>query len=158
MKDKEIQDLIDISKQIHKREPKNIYKTERNHKRCDLILSGGQSSNIRFDVFIRQNQTFIENFSIGLSCKIPDLSSSVQLIRYNGPHDSRDNIEHHLKPHIHRITQEEIQSGNLKYPTKNIQITDKYNMFEEGLRTFLIDMKVTNWQEYFPELEQGRLF
>ncbi|MDE0091858.1 MAG: hypothetical protein OXN83_01065 [Oligoflexia bacterium] len=165
--DKDIQNLIEAPKEIHKKEPKENYKVESNNKRCKLILSSVQMEDVTFEVFTRQNQTFIENFSIGLRCKIPVLPYTITLIRYNGPHDSeksikKDNVKtgenHHPMPHIHRVTQAEVQTENLKPPLKQIEITDKYNTFEDGFRTFLIDMNISNWNEYFPELEQGSLF
>ena len=158
MTEQEIQNLIDMPKTINKKEPKIGYKKQDNDRRGSVSLSAGNDKSIKFHIFIRQNQTFIENFSIGLNCKIPALSNSVSLIRYNGSHDPRDNIQHHLKPHIHRITSEEIQAGYLKHPNKNIQETNKYNTFEEGLIVFFKDMNITNWQEHFYELEQLTLF
>ena len=135
MTDNEIQTLINTSKQIYKKEPRNRYKEESNYKRCNLTLRGRENDGINFDVFIRQNQTFIENFSIGLICKFSELSSPVQLIRYNGSHDSRDNIIHHLKPHIHCVTQEEIQSGNLNTQIKiyKLQMNIMYLKKDLGL-------------------------
>ena len=158
MTDKDIQSLINTPKRIQKKEPRKGYKAENNHKRCNLILIGGEN-NKRFEVFIRQNQDFIENFSIGLQYKMPSLENHVTLIRYNGPHGQikRNETDHHPEPHIHRITQEEIQSGSFNPKMKNMKITDKYNTFEEGLSVFLIDVGISNWKEYFPELEQGRL-
>lgn len=175
--DKEIQNLMKAQKKIHKKEPKTGYKNENGHKKCDLILSlhqshlklqtssnrisfTGQNESIKFIIFIRQSQAFIENFSIGLRCQIPSLKSSVTLVRYNGPHGQikRNKSDHHPEPHIHYITQEEIKSGAFNPKAKNIKITDKYTTFEEGLRAFLTDMKIVNWTEYFPELEQRRFF
>ena len=155
--DQNIQNLIVAPKEIRKRKPREGYKRERGHRRCDLILyqshlrledSSKEKSerssdmisvfgqNIKFIIFIRQNQTFIENFSVGLRCEIPFLKNTVTLIRYNGPHGSikRSATDHHPHPHIHRITQEEIQFGNFNPKAKNIEITDRYNTFEEGLR------------------------
>jgi len=101
---------------------------------------------MKFKVFIRQNQTFIENFSIGLCCEIPELPSFLTTIRYNGPHGSteRNERDHHPYPHIHLITEEQIQSGSLRPQAKVLSITDKYNSFEEGLTAFLIDTNITN--------------
>ena len=160
MTNKDIQDLINTPKRIHNKEPKKGYKTENNHKRCNLILIGCKNNKLRFEVFIRQNQEFIENFSIGLQCQMPSLKNHVTLVRYNGPHGQikRSKADHHPEPHIHYITQEEIESGAFNPKAKSIKITEKYNTFEEGLSVFLMDVGISNWKEYFPELEQGRLF
>jgi len=170
--DTEIQNLMKVQKKIHRKEPKTGYKNENGHRKCNLVLHQPhlrlQASSKRmsftgqneFIIFIRQNQVFIENFSIGLRCQIPSLNSSVTLVRYNGPHGQikRNKSDHHPEPHIHYITQEEIKSGAFNPKEKNIKITNKYTTFEEGLRAFLTDMEIVNWTEYFPELEQRRLF
>ena len=123
MTDKDIQYLIDTPKRIHNRDPKKGYKMESNHRRCNLILIGVENNNIRFEVFIRQNQIFIENFSIGLHCQIPSLRNSVTLVRYNGPHGQikRSKEDHHPEPHVHYITQEEIKSGVFNPKAKKIK-------------------------------------
>ena len=158
MTDEEIQNLITSSKRIYKREPKKGYKIKDNNKRCDLTLKG--NNKMKFKVFICQNQTFIENFSIGLCCEIPSMKNSITLVRYNGPHGQikRNKSDHHPEPHIHYITREEIKSGVFRPKTKNIKITNKYTTFEEGLRSFLQDINIVNWTDYFSELNQGSLF
>ena len=151
MTNKEIQSLI----QILKREPKKSYKRKYKNNRCNLSLSGEKNDEIKFDVFIRQNQEFIENFSIGLIYKTSGFPNGLHLIRYNGPHDSK--TAGHLKPHIHKMTEKDIHSGSSNpKPTKREE-TNKYNTFEEELEAFFADMKIINWKKYFPELEQGRL-
>ena len=177
----DIQKLISTPKKIQKKNPRRGYTQEKGHKKCNLILCQlhlqmqdsaeekspakkenlkEQNNDIEFKIFIRQNQTFMENFSIGLRCYISSLQKFVILVRYNGPHGSvpRGKTDHHPYPHIHRVTQEEIQSGSFNPKEKNIEITKKYSTYEEGLRAFLMDMNVTNWQDYFPELEQMRFF
>ena len=179
--DQDIQNLIRAPKEIRERKSKKRYKMERGHRRRDLTLylspsepqasskkksavpsgrTGAFGQHVKFVIFIRQNQAFIENFSIGLRCEIPSLKSAVTLIRYNGPHGpiKSSASDHHSYPHIHRITQKEVQSGSFNPRSQDIELTNKYNTFEEGLRAFLIDMNVTNRQEYFPELEQRSLF
>ena len=158
MTNKDIKNLIDIPKRIHNKDPKKGYKVEYNHRRCNLFLIGSENNKIKFEVFIRQNQIFIENFSIGLHYQMPSLKNSVTLIRYNGPHGpiEMNKKDHHPKPHIHYITQEEIETGAFNPRAKKIKITNKYNTFEEGLSVFFKDVEINNWQEYFPELEQGR--
>ena len=166
MTNKDIQDLINTPKRIHNKEPKKGYKTENGYKRCNLILIGGENNKIRFEVFIRQNQEFLENFSIGLVYKSSDLQKSLNLIRYNGPHDSETmennkknrGKSHHPMPHIHTMKEEDIGSNNSNPKPTNLEITKKYNSLEEGLLAFFKDINITNWQSYFSELEQGELF
>ena len=98
----------------------------------------------------------MENFSIGLIYQFSGFKNDLNLVRYNGPHDSK--TPHHLHPHIHQMTEEDIQSGSLNPKPTYLEITNKYNSLEEGLVVFFKDIKVINWREYFPELEQGELF
>ena len=111
-----------------------------------------------FGIFIRQNLTFIENFSIGLMYRRPEFKQSIHIIRYNRAHDPRKNIEHCKKPHIHKIKQEQIEQDTIKAPLMDIQLANNYSTFEEGLVAFIKDTNIVNWQEYFPELEQLKLF
>ncbi len=183
MTNKEIKNLIEIPKKIYKKEPQKGYKTENGYKRCKLIVSAERSilnklqgvkmqkakdlkKIIEFEVFIRQNQHFIENFSIGLVYKSSKFQKSLNIVRYNGPHDS-ETVEnnkkkrrksHHPMPHIHKMKEEDINSNSSNPKPTNLEMTKKYNSLEEGLLVFFKDINITNWQSYFSELEQGDLF
>ena len=180
MTNKEIKELVECSKKIEEKNPREGYKANGAYKRCDLTLSSAENmpdktkdsvsqkiedskksddSNIlEFHVFIRQNQNYMENFSIGLIYKFSGFKNGLNFVRYNGPHDSDSKIPHHLYPHIHQMTEEDIQSGSLNPKPTKVKKTNKYNSLEEGLVVFFKDIKVINWREYFPELEQGDLF
>lgn len=158
--DAEIQSLINFPKEITQKVPAKGYKQENGNQRCNLTLKkiGAEGS---FSVFIRQNSQFIENYSIGLCYKTQDTDlGSVTLIRYNGPHGetSRHTDSHYNKPHVHRITAEEMASGSNQPQERHREITDKYNTFEEALYVSFSEMCITNWSKYFSELEQRGLF
>ena len=40
----------------------------------------------------------------------------------------------------------------------DVHIANNYVTLEEGLVAFIKDTNIVNWQEYFPELEQLKLF
>ena len=173
----EIQGLIKCPKYIYKKEPKNKYKEERGQRKSTLFLKSNQDllkkskikeseilnqspapKKLDFKVFIRQNQEFTDNFSIGLVFK------GLNLIRYNGAHDSgivednkKDKKEHHPIPHIHLMTEENINSGSSNPKPQKVEKTKKYNNMEEGLLAFFKDLKISNWPEYFPNLHQRSL-
>ena len=159
--DIEIQGLITSPKKITDKSPARSYREEHGYRRCSLTLESVDAEPERFSVFIRQNIQFIENYSIGMryQTKNKDLGS-VTLIRYNGPHgeSSREEDGHYDKPHIHRITAEEMESGSLSPQESHREITDRYTTFENALVVFFKDAGVTNWAEYFPEMNQGELF
>ncbi len=88
--DQEIQDLITSHKKIKEKVPAEGYKENNEHRRCTLALESIPEISNVFSVFIRQNKTFIENFSIGLRYKTEDkVLGSVTLIRYNGSHGEK---------------------------------------------------------------------
>ena len=159
--DEQIQDLVNCSKTITKKEPARGYREDNRHLRCDLELSSIEESSTVFKVFIRQSTEFIENFSIGLlySTNDPTLGT-ITLVRYNGPHgeNSRDPDGHYAKPHIHRITASELESGNVQPQERQREITGRYTTFEQGLAVFFNDTRVENFEDYFPNILQGNFF
>ena len=71
--------------------------------------------NTAFRAFTRQNEKFIESFSIGLRYRTNDPRlGTITLARYNGPHGSvsRPGDAHFTHPHIHRMTAEELLRGH----------------------------------------------
>ena len=157
--DQEIQALIKSPKEIKEKVPVKGYNDINKHKRCDLTLQTSEGKS--FGVFVRQNKTFIENFSIGLRYQTNDRElGSLTLVRYNGPHGetSRYQDGHYDKPHIHRMTAAEVGSGTAHPQEKHREITNGYETFEEALVFFFCDIGVTKYSKYFPELKQMRLF
>ena len=161
MTDRDIQDLIQLPKIIGSKTPSAGYKEENGHRRCELDLQAMSDDDITFAVFIRQNNRFIENFSIGLRYHTGDKAlGTITLVRYNGPHgESRAQTDgHYAKPHIHRITEAEIASGSRQPQESYREITDKYSTFEQALHIFFEDTAVSNHADYFPDTLQMRLF
>ena len=158
--DTDIQNLLRLPKTITDKRPASGYREENGHKRCDLNLRGISDGNAMFEVFIRQSERFIENFSIGLRYQTGDRElPTVTLIRYNGPHGetSRTADGHYTKPHIHRITAAEIARGSIQPPERHREITDRYFTYEEALTVFFADTATSNHEDYFADLVEWRL-
>lgn len=159
--DQDIKKLIQLPKNIKTKSPPSGYREAGGHRRCDLDLYAISDRRITFTVFIRQSSKFIENFSIGLQYqtnkKVP---GTITLTRYNGPHgDSSNHYDgHYHKPHIHRITADEIRSGSIQPQEKFREVTTRYGTFEEALIVFFDDIKVSNMSQHFEDISQGRLF
>ena len=159
--DEQIQELVTCPKKILRRDPSKSYHEEGYQRHGELELEVISDSLNKFSVFIRQNAHFIENFSIGFRYQTRDpFLGTVILLRYNGPHGeaSRQPDGHFARPHIHRITEAALASGSAHPQEMDREITDHYATFEEALVQFLNLCGVTNVEEHFPELLQGRLF
>ena len=161
MTDPEIHALITCPKTIISKEPARGYREDNSQRRCDLRLVATTDDATPFRVFIRQSVAFMENFSIGLSysARTPALGN-ITLVRYNGPHGevSREPDGHYIKPHIHRITAEEIASGSIQPQAKQRETTDRYATLEQAIPVFFQDIAVADYAQYFPQLLQGSLF
>ncbi len=161
LSDQQIQDLIGQRKRITYKDPARGYREEYRQRRCDLQLETVPDGNPCFLVFVRQNLTFIENFSIGLRYRTGNPAVPiVTLIRYNGPHGefSTQPDEHFAQPHVHRVTELEMNSGSTQPQEKHREITTRYSTFEQCLLAFFADASVQNYSDHFPDLRQGRLF
>ena len=155
-----IQELIELPKTIVRRQPSHGYREENGNRRCDLELRSRGQDGSTFAVFIRQNLRFAENFSIGLRYRADRPLGSITLVRYNGPHgeSSRSADGHFARPHIHRITAQELASGSTQPQERDRTITGRYATLEQALRVFFDDVGVANHDQYFPSLSQLEVF
>ena len=155
-----IQELIALPKTIIGRSPSQGFREDSGSRRCDLDLASSEHDDGTFAVFIRQNLRFTENFSIGLRYRAEFPLGAITLVRYNGAHgeSSRAADEHFSKPHIHCITEQEVTSGSTQPQERDRTITDQYTTLEQALQVFFNNVKVSNHDEYFPEIAQLRLF
>lgn len=170
MNDQDIQNLIESPKRILKKSPASGFNTVNGYKRCSVEVVFDSDDDIvawqgaKFEVFIRQNVNFEDNFSVGLLFKpgISALPKDLPLVRCNGSHgeESRDEDGHFSHPHIHRITASEITSGSIRPEPRNRQITEKYSSLEEAIWFFFEYIGVKNFNKFFPDLhvKQMRLF
>ena len=155
-----IQELISLPKTIVGRRPSQGFREESGSRRCDLDLASSKHDDGTFAVFIRQNLQFTENFSIGLRYRADLPLGAITLVRYNGPHgeSSRAADGHFNKPHIHRITEQEITSGSTQPQERARTITDQYTTLEQALQVFFNHANVLNHGDYFPPIAQLGLF
>ena len=158
--DEHIAEIIEIPKVIVTHTPSTGYSEVDNHRRHNLELRAEGNASQRFSVFIRQNVTFIENFSIGLRYHSGEPAvGTMTLMRYNGPHGetSRNPDGHFALPHIHRITAAEPASGTFHPQERDRRTTDRYYTLEQALGTFIEDAAIA-LDEKLLALLQGRLF
>ena len=148
----DIEHLISCAKVICD-PPRKEMRVERGSRRNDMRLRS-QEGDLEFSVFMRINDDFPENFSIGLEYRAPDERSSICLLRCNGPHGEfvGGPESAHFLHHIHKA-----KPGNLEARLKaerGGERTDAYDSYLEALRYFLKVVNVTNADEFFPNLRQ----
>lgn len=100
--------------------------------------------------FISRNQTFQENFLIGLVYNPKDEKGKIVLLRANGPHGPNENALHHNGSHVHVATADRINAG-LK-PEGKIETNVPYSTFEDALQYFVhrVNIENSDAQKYFP--------
>ena len=159
--ERDLQELRELPKTIQVRIPRHDFREEDGHRRGELDLLSISDPRHRFQVFIRQNIRFIENFSIGLQYQTNRrIPGNITLVRYNGAHgeDVKSPDGHYARPHIHYLTAQELAQGHIQPRENRRELTDRYATFEAAIGVFLQDIGVSNEDAYFPELKQLRLF
>ncbi len=154
----ELDDSISCPKQIVD-PPRKEMRSERGHQRNDMTLSSLDGER-RFSAFLRVNERFPENFSIGLVYHPRDEPGALTLLRRNGPHGEHVNEPEdphpHFGYHVHRANAEAINAG--LSPEKQAAPTDAYASFPEALQYFLKAVSITGAEAYFPASPQLPLF
>jgi len=143
-----IEYLISCDKEIVSVERKD-FKIEQGHKKNGFkLLSTDKKHN--FSVFMRINEEFQENFSIGLVYH-PILEKSIMLFRCNGPHNHKDrpNYEHHKSYHYHFEVEENITNG--LNPMDHSEIVKEYATFREAFQFFFKHCNIINAEVFFSE-------
>lgn len=152
----ELQALLVVSKSISE-PPRREMKLDRGSWRNDMRLKSVEGDD-DFRVFMRRNQKFPENFSIGLAYRPKDGTEEITLLRCNGPHgafnSTFDPAHPHYSYHVHRATEETIASG--ARPESYAEICSEFASYEEALQYFIRVVNVGDAEEYFPDVAQGR--
>ena len=157
----EIDALIACEKEVSD-PPKRITKLEGANFRndCKLIASNGIAG--EFGVFMRQNEDFPENFSVGLRYLPKDGRPEITLLRCNGQHgvfnsQGFDPTHPHWEYHIHKATYEALMQGFAA--EKFAMATKEFASYHEALEYFLraVNVRERDRVKHFPE-SGGYLF
>jgi len=127
--DEFIEFLIGCPKKITKPPSKNM-KSDRGHLRNDFEVESEDGEH-RFLCFIRVNEKFEENFSVGIDYLPKDEAGSVMLLRCNGSHGPHKVHNHHAFCHLHKATSETISKGFK--PESDIEVADKFSSYQEAI-------------------------
>jgi len=152
--DQEIEKLIACAKRIVE-PPKKEMQLVSGHWRNDMKLQSDDEE-YDFSVFMRKNEDFEENFSIGLIYKPRDIRGEIPLLRCNGPHGPHVMFDHHDRFHIHKADQENLASGIRAERTA--YITKKYASFQDALGYFIKKCNIIDAEKYFVGVLQYELF
>ncbi len=135
--DEILRELIECPKKITK-PPFKTLRSDRGHLRNDFEVESADGEH-RFTCFVRVNEKFQENFSIGLDYLPRDEPGSIMLVRCNGPHGPHKVHDYHTFCHIHKASAETISKG--LRPESNIEVTEGYSSYQDAVQYFL---KLTN--------------
>lgn len=156
----ELDELISCPKEVSD-PPKREMKLDRAHLRNDAKLVASNGCQGDFTMFMRKNEDFPENFSIGLIYNPHDGCGEITLLRCNGPHGgfnrSIDSEHPHFDYHIHRADVNAVEAGQAA--EKDAIKTSEYAAFEEALQYFVkaINLNSKDAQKHFPPRTQAFL-
>ena len=155
MTDQQIEHLINCPKTITQ-PPRRTLQLNQGHLRNSFEMQSDDGEHT-FSAFIRQNAKFPEGFTIGLKHKDKE-GHETTLLRCNGMHGEHSNNseEHFCDYHIHIAKAENIIAGLL--PEKYAEITKEYMNLDDALAYFVVKCNIQDAYEYFPHLQQPRLF
>lgn len=151
---KELEVLVSCPKRIVE-SPRKEMKQARGCLRNDMQLESIDGK-IGFSVFMRKNERFPENFSIGLNVHPKNEPGSFCVLRYNGPHG--DHVSDLLDPHphfghhIHKANAENIEEGLSS--ELYAELTDSYGSYEEALIHFFKTTNIENIDQYIDITQQ----
>jgi hypothetical protein len=138
--------------------PRREMRVERGTLRNDMRLVSEDGEH-EFSAFMRVNEDFPENFSIGLSYVPKDGTGAVCLLRCNGPHGNfvgeGSNTQSHFLYHIHVATEANLDAGLRGH--RGARRTDSYASFRGALLFFLEHTGVREAANFFPGLLQLEL-
>ncbi len=130
--EKLINELITCSKKAIKADRKRMVNINRSFRNKIALCS--IEGEYTFDLFLRQSEAFIEDFSVGLiwtnAAQYSDIAKDIILIRFQGPHDSGKPFgeDLHHDYHIHQITVDDIAQKRYLRPS-NKESSAKFSSF-----------------------------
>lgn len=141
--------------------PKRQMERGRGYQRNGMRLESLDGQR-RFVAFLRVNNAFPENFSVGMDVVLGD-GSHLCLIRCNGPHEGVAGSEaapgvpnHHFGYHVHRAKTDNLDAGLRS--ERGAALTTAYGSFGEAITFFLRACGVQGGEAYFSDLTERRMF
>lgn len=151
----ELDELISCPKEVSE-PPRREMELDGANWRNDAKLVASNRIQGDFAMFMRKNEDFPENFSIGLIYNPNDERGKIILLRCNGKHGdfnrSFNPAHSHFDYHIHRASEDAIEAG--LSPEKDAVKTTEFASFEEGLQFFLkeVNLNTKDAGKHFPAI------
>jgi hypothetical protein len=159
--DEEIERLISCPKEISVPPAKSLRLNGADWRNDAKLLAIDGTKGI-FSMFMRKNEDFPEDFSIGLIYRPEDGTSEITLLRCNGKHGifngGSGNPSHpHFDFHIHKASAKAIASGHA--PEKFAEKTEEFASYEQALQRFvsLVSLSSDDASKYFPSELQTKI-
>ena len=135
-----INELITCPKKAVQANRKRMIPVNRSLRNKIAIVS--MDGSYTYDLFLRQSEEFMEDFSVGLiwtnAAKYIGISKEIILIRYQGPHDSGKPLgeDIHHDYHIHQISVDDVNERRYMRP-RNKEISKDFSSFASALFSFV---------------------
>jgi len=145
----ELDQLISCSKQVAQPMRKQ-WRAERGNRKNEFILKSDSYEGV-FPVYLRINDKFNENFSIGLDYQSPT-EPRIHLLRCNGMHEHINKFPElvpHCTFHVHKVKADALNEGNGEL--NFAEITKEYAAYAEALPHFLniVNVMKSEISKYF---------
>ena len=131
--------------------PRARWSDKPGHRQRNFQLTGLEDESRRFQIYLRQNEADVNDFSCGIAY-LPIGGSRLTLARYNGPSHIHRDIRY--RTHIHRATAKAIAEG--RKPESEADETDRYTTLNGAFRCLVDDFQVQGITP--PEHDRPRLF
>lgn len=143
--------LITVDKRILRSERKRMWRENRHFRNNFELIS--MDDTLRFRVFLRYSEEFVEDFSIGLiwlnAIKVLSVPKSVVLLRCQGPHDGSSPLgsDLHHSYHTHEITENDLVEQRYTKPS-NKGVNREFSSFQTAALYFVRRCRIVNAFEY----------
>lgn len=152
--DDQIEKLISCPKEISVPPAKNLRLNGADWRNeAKMVATDGTKGT--FSMFMRKNEDFPENFSIGLTYRPDDGTSEITLLRCNGKHgvfngSGSDPNHPHFDFHIHKASEQAISAG--RTAEKFADRTTEFASYEQALQHYVKVVKLNSRDasKYFP--------
>jgi len=127
-----ISELITCPKKALKADRKRMVPVNRSLRNKVVLQSA--DNNYTFDLFLRQSEEFMADFSVGLiwtnAAKHIGVNNNILLIRFQGPHDSGKPLgeDLHHDYHVHQISVDDINEHRYFRPSNKGPSKDFYSL------------------------------